>query len=255
MLANYHTHTRRCHHAVGEDREYVEAAVAAGYRVLGFADHVPWVYPGDYVSPTRMTPAETEDYFRSLTDLKKEYAGDITIYIGFESEYLPGLLPAQDRLLADYPVDYMILGQHFVTPEPEGHYTGFDGDRDGLVAYTDSIIEGMETGRYIYTAHPDLYRYRGEGTEEQFRRICRYMKEKELPVEINILGIATGRHYPSSLFLNIAAEEGCSAIIGVDAHDPKAFERTGLIRRGEEIAEKFGLPLVDLLPGLGEVSI
>ena len=27
MLANYHTHTYRCRHAVGEDREYVEAAI------------------------------------------------------------------------------------------------------------------------------------------------------------------------------------------------------------------------------------
>lgn len=254
MLANYHTHTARCNHAVGEDREYVEAAIAAGYRVLGFADHAPFVFPGDYVSPTRMTAAETEGYFSSLTALKKEYAPDITIYIGFESEYLPPLLPAQDALLADYPLDYMILGQHFILPEPDGHYTGFAGDLEGLVRYTDSIIEGMESGRYIYTAHPDLYNYRGEGTQEQFRRIARYMKEEDIPVEINLLGIATGRHYPSSLFLRTAAEEGCSAIIGVDAHDPRAFERRGIEQRGIEIAEEFGLPLVDFMPGLGPLS-
>ena len=36
MYANYHTHTKRCQHAVGEDREYVEAAIAAGIQVLGF---------------------------------------------------------------------------------------------------------------------------------------------------------------------------------------------------------------------------
>ena len=27
MYANYHTHTKRCRHAAGEDREYVEAAI------------------------------------------------------------------------------------------------------------------------------------------------------------------------------------------------------------------------------------
>ena len=208
MLANYHTHTARCGHARGEDREYVEAAIAAGYRVLGFADHAPFVFPGDYVSPTRMTAGETEGYFSSLTALKKEYASDITIYIGFESEYIPELLPAQDKLLADYPLDYMILGQHFIIPEPYGRYTGHNGDPEELVPYADSIIEGMKSGRYLYTAHPDVYRYRGEGTEEQFRRIARCMSEMERPVEINLLGFSTARHYPSDMFLSIAAEEG-----------------------------------------------
>lgn len=28
MIANFHTHTKRCQHAVGEDREYVEACDA-----------------------------------------------------------------------------------------------------------------------------------------------------------------------------------------------------------------------------------
>ena len=45
MLTNYHTHTRRCGHAVGEDREYAEAAVQAGLKILGFSDHAPQIFP------------------------------------------------------------------------------------------------------------------------------------------------------------------------------------------------------------------
>ena len=30
MIANFHTHTSRCNHASGTDREYVEAAIEAG---------------------------------------------------------------------------------------------------------------------------------------------------------------------------------------------------------------------------------
>ena len=40
-IINMHTHTTRCHHAAGEDREYVEKAIEAGYDVLGFSDHAP----------------------------------------------------------------------------------------------------------------------------------------------------------------------------------------------------------------------
>ncbi len=39
MIANYHTHTARCKHAEGEDREYVEAAI------LKYQDfrHLLWI--------------------------------------------------------------------------------------------------------------------------------------------------------------------------------------------------------------------
>ena len=111
MFANYHTHTQRCGHAIGEDREYIEQAVKNGFKILGFSDHCPWVFPDDYVSDMRMSPQMVDDYFQSLTDLKKEYQNDIKIYIGFESEYIPELVEAQDKFLADYPVDYMILGR------------------------------------------------------------------------------------------------------------------------------------------------
>ena len=30
MIANYHTHTWRCHHAGGTERQYIESAIAAG---------------------------------------------------------------------------------------------------------------------------------------------------------------------------------------------------------------------------------
>ena len=39
-ITNYHTHTSRCKHARGTDRDYVQQAVDSGYQVLGFTDRV-----------------------------------------------------------------------------------------------------------------------------------------------------------------------------------------------------------------------
>ncbi len=256
MTANYHTHTRRCRHAAGEDREYIEKAIAAGIKVLGFSDHCPWVFPDSHVSGTRMEPSEVEGYFTSLTALRDEYASDIKIYIGFEAEYIPELMEAQDRLLADYPVDYMILGQHFTVREPFGPYTGSpSSDAEELYRYTDLVIEAMESGRYKYVAHPDLINYIGtspddDRLEQCLRRICTYLKEKDVPVEINMLGVSQGRHYTSERFLRIAQECGNSVIIGCDAHDPEVFSDAANIAKCRAMAEKFGLPLVERLPGL-----
>lgn len=66
-----------------------------------------------------MTPEQLDGYVTSLTDLKREYADDIQIYIGLEAEYIPERMEAQDALLRQYPIDYMILGQHFLGLEEE----------------------------------------------------------------------------------------------------------------------------------------
>lgn len=250
MLANYHTHTFRCHHARGEDREYIEHAIAHGMKILGFSDHCPWVFGDGYVSGIRMSPSELDDYFTSLTDLKKEYASDIKIYIGFEAEYIPGLMEKQDALLRDYPVDYMILGQHSVVREPLGPYTGDEStDEELLKCYVDLIIEGMESGRYLYAAHPDLMNFTGSSRvyDEHFTRLCRYLKSKNIPVEINLLGISSRRHYPSERFLRIAQNVGNCAVIGCDAHVPEALSDDDTMEKGVKLAEKFGLPVIEKL--------
>ena len=54
MIANYHTHTARCHHASGTEEEYIQAAIESGLRVLGFSDHTPYPFPEGYYSKMRM---------------------------------------------------------------------------------------------------------------------------------------------------------------------------------------------------------
>lgn len=252
MLANYHTHTNRCHHAEGEDREYIESAIRNGMKVLGISDHCPWVYPDDFVSNARMLPSELDDYFTSLTKLQDEYRKDITIYIGFESEYLPELLPEQDRLLEGYPVDYTILGQHFLTREPS-FYAGIVVDEERVLEeYVNSVIRGMETGRYAYLAHPDLMGFSGsqEIYDKHYTRLCKYLKTHDQPIEINLLGIVEHRHYTNEHFLKLAGDMGCTAIIGCDAHQPQRLDLRSAHEQCRSMAERNGLEVIDYLPGL-----
>lgn len=249
MIANYHTHTKRCQHATGEDREYVEAAIKAGLQILGFADHCPWVYQDkNFVSGIRMAPREVDGYFYSLESLKKEYAKDIKIYIGFEAEHCPDMIPDQDKLLEGYPLDYMLCGQHFLGAEYVSFYSGRPhSDEDFLKRYVDTAIDGMNSGRYLYLAHPDLVNFTGEDEvyHTHMKRLCEALKAKDIPVEINILGLWEGRQYPGKRFLEIAKEIGNTAIIGIDAHAPKHLLNEEAIKKAKLLCEEFGLPLVD----------
>ena len=41
MKTNFHTHTFRCGHAVGNEEAMVKSAIEEGIEVLGFSEHVP----------------------------------------------------------------------------------------------------------------------------------------------------------------------------------------------------------------------
>lgn len=40
---NLHTHTARCGHGEGLDLQYINSAIDAGFHLLGFSEHIPYV--------------------------------------------------------------------------------------------------------------------------------------------------------------------------------------------------------------------
>ena len=78
---NFHSHTVRCQHATGEEREYVEQAISEGFEMLGFSDHSPYLFKNGYVSHIRMEMSELEGYVNTIEALKKEYRDDFTSFL------------------------------------------------------------------------------------------------------------------------------------------------------------------------------
>lgn len=248
MIANYHTHTWRCNHAKGKEFQYVENAISAGLEILGFSDHSPYIFPEGHNAWFRMRIVQLKGYTQTILELRKTYAGKIEIPLGLEMEYYPALLPKLLPILRDYPLDYVILGQHFVGNEYDAPYTGRHIEGAKLLErYTDQTIDAMQTGMYTYFAHPDLLCFVGDEKyyKEQVRRTCREAKSCGIPLEINLVGIREQKHYPRPLFWEVAAEEGCDVIFGRDAHEPEALLQRDPERKALEIVKKYGLNLLE----------
>lgn len=255
MIANYHTHTSRCNHATGTEEAYVKAALDRGMKVLGFSDHTPYFFPGDYYSGFRMRPEKLGDYCETVLALRKQYARKIQIPLGLELEYYPQLLPRLLPVLQDHGVEYLLLGQHFIGNEitDSGAYEHYSGsptaDEEILRRYCHQTMDAMNTGLFTYFAHPDLLNFRGE--EGVYRRcmgeLCREAKSCGIPLEMNLLGIREGRNYPNPVFWELAAEAGCTVILGCDAHAPEHLLEEKAEPEARKLLAAYGLTPVDTI--------
>ena len=248
MITNLHTHTARCRHARGAEREYVEAAIAAGIQKLGFSDHTPYWFPGDYYSRFRMFPDQLEDYVSSVLACRNEYAGRIDIRLGLEAEFYPSFFPELMARLKDTPMEYLLLGQHYIGNEIGDQYSGWaTEDVDHLRRYCNQVADAMYTGLFTYLAHPDLIHFVGDTQvyRDHVRTICRASKDSGVPLEWNFLGMRAGRHYPNMEFWHVAAEEGCDVVFGCDAHGPEEMNPDPWQQQAKEIVQQLGMHLIE----------
>ena len=112
---DYHSHNRRCGHAVGELRAYIEKASALGMSEFGVSDHSPayWL-PGDHAQPgTQMAISWLPGYVEEAIALKQELAGQIAVRVGLEADFIEGYEAELAALLDAHPFDYVLGSVHY----------------------------------------------------------------------------------------------------------------------------------------------
>ena len=257
MLKNYHSHTARCGHAWGTDDEFVQAAIDNGYSVLGFSEHSPWPFKDGYQeidSRQRITVEELDSYITDMHALKDKYADRIEIKIGLECEYFPQYFDWLKTVRSK--LDYLLLGVHCAYHDEHlSHYYARSTRVAQVEEYLRCALAGMESGMFAYLAHPELcladYPKFDDVCKEMVHSICRKAKELDMPLEYNLYGVdkqhrgrQKGLGYPCKLFWEAAADHGCTAIIGVDAHRPEHFNRQRFLD-AQEYLKSLGMKLID----------
>jgi histidinol-phosphatase (PHP family) len=251
-MKNYHTHTRRCHHAFGTDKEFVKKAIKAGFDELGFSDHAPMLFPVEkYYSNFRMSPDKAEGYINSIKALREEYKNEIKIHIGCEIEYYPKCTDKTIEWLEGLGCEYFILGQHFTDNEfePEAHYNGRETDSVELFdKYISQALQGLATGKFLYIAHPDLFKYTGPDNIyiEKMTYFCKEIKKLGYPVEFNLLGFEDKRNYPDKRFWEIVSKVGNDVVIGFDAHKPTVLQNKKLYDSAIKYLADFNITPIEL---------
>ncbi len=238
---NYHTHTYRSGHSeYASDEEILQVAKSVGISMLGFSEHIPnpnLILPDE---DHRMLLFEVDGYIASINKMKQDNP-DMTILVGFEAEFDP----MKESFLGEMrdKVDYMILGQHFVTRGLQN--VPSKNNPNYPIEYANMVSKAIESGIFDIIAHPDYFmEFRDTIVTEEDRKlfdensiiasqiICEKARDMGIPIEINLSPalnnqvLSDGKlTYPHPTFWKVAQEiDGLQVLKGIDAHDLSAFK-------------------------------
>ncbi len=256
-MQEFHTHTFRCNHAEGDIADLAKYAEYKGYSVLGISDHTP--FPDDHNLEIRMAMNELEGYVTSFLKAKADYP-KLKLLLGMECEYFREYENFyKEELLQKRGFDYLILGQHlFFSGSRLVYYwkEKLEGTKKELWAYTNSVVEGIQSGIFNIVAHPDLFGSFYAAWDEETKSCSRYILEAaqtyKIPLEINGNGFRKGIVnaagvkrwlYPLKPFWQMASKYNVTVLVNADAHKPSQLAP---VEEGWNLVKHYDLKVADL---------
>lgn len=228
-MIDYHIHTKRCGHAKGEMGQYVERAIEAGLKEIGFSDHLPFFHRWD--PGYTMAPEELPRYVADVEGLRARYP-KIRIKLGIEADYFPGEERQTETVLKTYPFDFVLGSVHFIDgwgfdiPEEEKNWEGKDVNRI-YRDYFKLLRQAAEVGFFDIIGHTDLVKKFGhrptEPLDGEIEKTAALFKKVGVAVEINTSGLRkpVREIYPALEILKVYRRYEIPIVFGSDAHAPE----------------------------------
>ncbi|ANS75605.1 phosphoesterase [Paenibacillus yonginensis] len=234
MKFDLHTHHYRCGHADGNIRDYIEAGIAAGLKVIGISDHTPYFASAEEQPFPRiaMGKQELKSYVDEVLKLQKEYEDRIDVLLGIESDFFPEHASLYQSTLAAYPFDYIIGSVH-----SSDNTSIFNKSRWKNLSpaqqivhkenYYNLIRQSARSGMFQILGHIDAMKgnypaFSDIPAEQAIEDTLRTIAECGVAIEINTSGKTklSGGWYPSDAILERALYYGVEVTFGSDAHVP-----------------------------------
>ena len=241
-LWDYHTHNKRCKHAVGSVKDYVRAAIKKGLSEIGCSDHFPMDYLPEEADVWKYAMAMNEfpEYIEEVKEAKKKYEDSIIVRVASEVDYYPDAFESYKKALEEFlpDMDYIIGSIHVI--KIDGHAWAIDNDDNpaGMKEfgidnvyhhYYSQLIELVKTGFYDIVGHCDLpkkYGIRPVDREAVFEHQLRFLDvlaDSDMVMEINVSGLYKPVHeqYPELRIIKEAVDRGIPICLGSDSHKPE----------------------------------
>jgi len=231
-VPDYHMHTPRCNHAVGDVAEYAEAAVILGLKEIGMSDHSPM--PGGFDKAWRMDRSELTGYLDEVAAVRDDFAGKLIIKTGLEADFHPGTESYVKEMIDSTAWDYVVGSVHYIgdwafdNPEEMGRWDVCDVE-DAYVGYFKLVADSARSGLFDIIGHPDLIKKFGHRppldsskVHEAEEAMLAAVKEADVALEVSSAGLRkpVAEVYPHARIVARSAELGIPVSFGSDAHAP-----------------------------------
>ena len=240
-----------CGHAQDSLEAVVRAYIDQGFLWVGITEHMPpvsddFVYPEEKTAglDARSIRARFADYIATCRHLQAQYARDIRIYVGFETETCTGSLDFTHRLIHTFNPDYVVGSVHHVDDIPfdysqRCYHQAIErcGGPDALyAAYFDQQYEMIQALKPRVVGHLDIIRiydpeYRSRLVKpvvwEKILRNLTLVRQLDLILDYNLRPLPRGESepYPFGPILEKAAEMGIAIVPGDDSHGVDSIGR------------------------------
>ncbi|MDW7979782.1 MAG: histidinol-phosphatase, partial [Verrucomicrobiales bacterium] len=227
---DYHLHTALCRHAIGEPSDYARRAIELGLAEIGFAEHAPM--PTDDFDDWHMRADQLDLYIEAVRKAQKDFP-ELTVRLGLEMDYIPGIEDWLRELVARARWDYLIgsvhyLDEHWAIDDPKQLALWEKHDVFEVWAeYFDRLTRAAGTGLFDIIGHADLPKKFGfrpdRDCSQLYRRFLEAARKHNCAIEINTAGLRKDCRelYPGEQFLRLACNAGVAIAFGSDAHKPE----------------------------------
>ena len=222
---DYHTHTI---YSDGRGRpvDYIPFAVKEGLSEIGFSDHLTLT---DKQQDWSINPRLIEKYIEEIEQLKSTTRG-ISIKIGLEVDYLPGMEREIERITNSYPFDFILGSVHYMGHETVDLGPEYYHDKDPAEFYRryfNEVIKAAATGLFDIMAHVDLIRifrfFHPHPADQLYCDLASGIKKTGVAIEVNTNGRnkPLGQFYPDPDYLHHFANAGIPVCVNSDTHRPE----------------------------------
>ena len=250
MIYNFHTHS---YYDDGREplEDYVKSAIDKGMTAIGFSGHAPLPFYSEWSIEQKNYP----DYLAEVHRLKEQYKGRIDIYLGLETDYIPGFVEDIQPMIEEGPLDYVVGSVHLVI-KPGGKTTDdiwfIDGPREGYIRGLQDVFGGdaraateayfnqqtamVNNQRPNIIGHLDKVNMHNHGElfdpEEEWYgkavdRLLDAIAKHGTIVELNTRGVYRGKtenYFPETAILRKCLQREIPVMVNTDAHHPSQLD-------------------------------
>lgn len=246
---NLHTHSNFCDGAENPV-DYVVTAIEKGFHTLGFSSHAPVPFTNNFAIKNE---ARLREYCATIRNLKEEYKGRISIYLGLELDYIEAVTGDFKTIQEKCGLDYTIGSVHLVRNGNDDRLWFIDGSKvesydDGLnKVFLGDVKHAVSTyyeqvNRMLLTQKPDILghfdKIKMHNKDRYFREDEQWYKDLVMDLldtivkigvipEVNTRGIYKKRSsdlYPGVWILKEMKKKNIPVILSTDAHHPSEID-------------------------------